>query len=94
MLSHFPISARLPAADIDRARLWYSEKLGLAPSGETMGNLWYEAGGTWFLLYKTSSAGTAKSTAAGARHDYPDPAADWQAACCSLLTIVVNGHLV
>jgi len=65
MLSHFPISARLPAADIDRARLWYSEKLGLAPSGETMGNLWYEAGGTWFLLYKTSSAGTAKSTAAG-----------------------------
>jgi len=65
MLNAFPISARLPAADMERARSWYSEKLGLEPVGETMGNLWYEVGGSWFLLYKTSYAGTAKSTAAG-----------------------------
>lgn len=65
MLNRFPISARLPAADMERARRWYAEKLGLESGGETMGNLWYEVGGTWFLLYKTSFAGTALSTAAG-----------------------------
>ena len=65
MLNQFPVSARLPAADMERARTWYGEKLGLEPAGETMGNLWYEVGGTWFLLYKTSYAGTALSTAAG-----------------------------
>jgi catechol 2,3-dioxygenase-like lactoylglutathione lyase family enzyme len=66
MLESFPISARLPASDIGRARAWYSERLGLEPAKEgPMGNLWYETGGTWFLLYLTPAAGTARNTAAG-----------------------------
>lgn len=66
MLEGFALSARLPAADIDRARAWYSEKLGLEPAKVgPMGNLWYSTGGTWFLMYQTQSAGTAKNTAAG-----------------------------
>lgn len=67
MLSNFPISARLPAADIERARRWYSQKLGLEPSKEEMDgqSLWYRTADTWFLVYATQAAGTAQNTAAG-----------------------------
>ncbi|MEX0789767.1 MAG: VOC family protein, partial [Actinomycetota bacterium] len=52
--------------DIDRARAWYREKLGLEPKKEMMGNLWFEfAPGTWLLVYQTGSAGTAQNTQAG-----------------------------
>ena len=65
MFDGFPVSARLPAADLDRARAWYEQKLGLRPSHEDMGGLWYQTGGSWFLVYRTEYAGTAKNTAAG-----------------------------
>lgn len=67
MLSNFPVSARLAAADIARARAWYEEKLGFVPDTEEMGGmaLWYRSGATWFLLYQTESAGSAKNTVAG-----------------------------
>jgi catechol 2,3-dioxygenase-like lactoylglutathione lyase family enzyme len=65
MFDGFPVSARLPATDLDRARAWYEQKLGLKPSHEDMGGLWYQTGGSWFLVYPTEFAGTAKNTAAG-----------------------------
>jgi catechol 2,3-dioxygenase-like lactoylglutathione lyase family enzyme len=66
MLDRFPFHARLAAADLDRAKRWYEEKLGLKPKQEMEGGAWYECGGgTWFLLYATGSAGTAQNTVAG-----------------------------
>jgi len=66
MLNDFPISARLPAADLGRAREWYRDKLELEPSIEgPLGDLWYQTGGAWFLVYQTEAAGTARNTAAG-----------------------------
>lgn len=67
MLNEFPMSARLAASDIARARAWYREKLGLEPEKEEMGGmaLWYRCGATWFLLYQTDSAGTARNTVGG-----------------------------
>ncbi len=67
MLSKFPLMARLAAADIGRARAWYSDKLGLDPTTEEMGGsvLYYEVGGTSFSVYQTAFAGTAKNTVAG-----------------------------
>lgn len=67
MLREFPMAARLAASDIGRARAWYEEKLGLVPEREEMGGagLWYRTGGTWFYLYQTASAGTAKNTVGG-----------------------------
>ena len=61
MLREFPMSARLAASDIARARAWYDEKLGLTPEKEEMGGagLWYRSGATWFYLYQTATAGTA-----------------------------------
>jgi catechol 2,3-dioxygenase-like lactoylglutathione lyase family enzyme len=67
MLREFPISARIAASDIGRARAWYRDKLGLEPEVEEMGGmaLWYRSGETWFLLYETASAGTARNTVGG-----------------------------
>ena len=66
ILSQFPISARAAAIDLDRARRWYEEKLGLVPEREDPGGAWYRFGGeTWLYLYSTPSAGTAQNTIAG-----------------------------
>ena len=65
-LRDFPVSARAAAIDLDRARRWYEEKLGLAPEHEDPGGAWYRFGGdTWLYLYGTPSAGTAQNTIAG-----------------------------
>lgn len=47
-----PIRAetRLPAQDLDRARRWYAEKLGLEPSEERPGGLRYETPAGVFSL--------------------------------------------
>jgi predicted enzyme related to lactoylglutathione lyase len=55
MLSESPIFTILPADDRDRARAFYSEKLGLTPQVQPNGDLEYETGGTRF--YVTKSAG-------------------------------------
>jgi catechol 2,3-dioxygenase-like lactoylglutathione lyase family enzyme len=44
----------LPVADLDRAKKFYAEKLGLTPSTESPGGVFYElAGGTRFVLFPT-----------------------------------------
>jgi catechol 2,3-dioxygenase-like lactoylglutathione lyase family enzyme len=64
MLDRFPIHPTLPAADLDRARDWYAEKLGLTPVRQEDVGLWYEFAGRTLLVYPSGSAGTAQSTAA------------------------------
>jgi hypothetical protein len=59
------VSAMLAAADIDRAKAWYGEKLGLVPVTEVAGGVVrFDCGGTFFNVYKTDFAGTAKNTVA------------------------------
>jgi catechol 2,3-dioxygenase-like lactoylglutathione lyase family enzyme len=62
MLEGVPIMAMLPASDLDRARRWYEEKLGLRPAQELAEQeiLVYDG----FLVYRSQFAGTAKNTAA------------------------------
>ena len=53
----------LAAADLDRARTWYRDRLGLTPYKEYPGELMlYLSGKTRFSIYTTPSAGTAKNT--------------------------------
>ena len=60
----------LPASDLDRAKRWYAEKLGLEPVREDeYGGAEYEVGGAMFLVYQSEFAGTNKATAAGFRVD-------------------------
>ncbi len=65
--------ATLPAANIERAKRFYTEKLELTPERvEVDGSLFYDCNGTGFLVYQTQYAGTAKNTAVGFRTDNID----------------------
>ena len=57
MLRDSHVSTRLPAQDLDRARAFYAEKLGLEPAEERPGGLRYQCGSGQFSLF--ASAGRA-----------------------------------
>ena len=48
--------AKLPARDVERARAFYADKLNLTPFGEDNGHLFYEIGGSHFMVYPSSGA--------------------------------------
>jgi len=65
VLDAFPVYAVLPSSDLDRARAWYRDHLGMVPAKEDPGGLWYScADGTWFVVTRSAFAGTAQNTAA------------------------------
>ncbi|HEY3572733.1 MAG TPA: VOC family protein, partial [Arthrobacter sp.] len=61
MLTDSDIMGVLPAKDINRAKDFYRDKLGLEPAESPEdGSLVYRGGhGTGFLIYQTENAGTA-----------------------------------
>jgi len=66
MLENARMITTLPASDLERAKTWYSEKLGLEPKIQDEGfGLVYESGGLVFSVYPSEFAGTNKATAAG-----------------------------
>ena len=65
MLTDSPIHATLPAADLDRARTFYEGKLGLKPSLEAPGGIFYDCGGTRFLVFPTRGAASGQHTQMG-----------------------------
>jgi predicted enzyme related to lactoylglutathione lyase len=66
MLNDSRVEANIPASDLDRARDFYADKLGLTPAGEFEGvQLSYRtSAGTGFNIYLTSYAGQAGHTIA------------------------------
>jgi catechol 2,3-dioxygenase-like lactoylglutathione lyase family enzyme len=60
MLKDGRVAARLPAEDLDRARRFYADVLGLEPSEERPGGLLYRCPGGEFALFQSAgrSAGT------------------------------------
>jgi catechol 2,3-dioxygenase-like lactoylglutathione lyase family enzyme len=66
MLADAPIVPTLPAHDIDRAKAWYKDKLGLTPIRDLgVGGQLYSSGKTLFVIYQTPFAGTGKHTLGG-----------------------------
>ena len=66
MLRDTEVAAVLPAKDMNRAKDFYRDKLGLEPMEPGDDNLMFLCGnGTRFLLYQTDNAGTAKNTQVG-----------------------------
>jgi len=60
--------ASLPASDLERARAWYEDKLGVTPvdmGDSAEGVLFYMQGDTGFMVYESQFAGTNQATAAG-----------------------------
>jgi catechol 2,3-dioxygenase-like lactoylglutathione lyase family enzyme len=60
MLEYSNVATRLPARDLERARRFYSEKLGLEPIEERPGGLLYRGGAGFFALFE--SVGTASGS--------------------------------
>ena len=54
MLQDSNVAARIPAQDLERARAFYSSKLGLDPIEERPGGLLYRCGSGHFSLFQSS----------------------------------------
>jgi catechol 2,3-dioxygenase-like lactoylglutathione lyase family enzyme len=64
-LAQGKVATRLPAQDLDRARAFYSEKLGLEPAEERPGGLLYRCAGTEFALFTSAGAASGDHTQMG-----------------------------
>jgi catechol 2,3-dioxygenase-like lactoylglutathione lyase family enzyme len=65
MLSDSSVTANVPAADLERARRFYTDVLGLTPDHDLPGGLVFKtAAGTSFFVYETAYAGQAGHTIA------------------------------
>jgi catechol 2,3-dioxygenase-like lactoylglutathione lyase family enzyme len=64
MLSTAPIRAYIPASNLQRARRFYEQTLGLPPAEEYGGGVIYRCGGADVFMYQTSNAGTSKASQA------------------------------
>jgi catechol 2,3-dioxygenase-like lactoylglutathione lyase family enzyme len=56
MLTNLRFESRLPTQNLDRARRWYAEKLGLEAVEEREGGLRYEGASGVFCLYASAGA--------------------------------------
>jgi catechol 2,3-dioxygenase-like lactoylglutathione lyase family enzyme len=50
------VYGKLPAQNVERARTFYADKLGLTPYREHAGHLYYEVGGTTFIIFPSAGA--------------------------------------
>ena len=62
MLKDGKIAARIPVQDLQRARSFYVEKLGLEPSEERPGGLLYRCGEGEFVLFESGGAASGEHT--------------------------------
>lgn len=59
------VATRLPAQDLNRARSFYAEKLGLEPIEERPGGLLYRCGSGFFALFSSDGAPSGNHTQMG-----------------------------
>jgi len=64
MLGSKEAAATLPVKDLERARDFYENTLGLTPVMETSGAVLYRSGNSMVLVYPSEYAGTNRATAA------------------------------
>lgn len=62
MLQDSNVATRLPAQDLERARTFYAEKLGLEPIDERPGGLKYRCGNGYFALFESTGAPSGQHT--------------------------------
>ncbi len=59
------VATRLPAQDLNRARLFYAEKLGLEPIEKRPGGLLYRCGSGLFALFASNGSASGSHTQIG-----------------------------
>ena len=62
MLKSGRVATRIPATDLERARSFYADKLGLEPSEERPGGLLYRCGEGEFVLFESAGAASGDHT--------------------------------
>jgi len=62
MLKNARVACRLPAQDLERARAFYAEKLGLEPVEEREGGLRYVCAGGEFVLFQSAGSASGDHT--------------------------------
>jgi catechol 2,3-dioxygenase-like lactoylglutathione lyase family enzyme len=62
MLAESHVATRLPAKDLERAKRFYSEKLGLQPIEERPGGLCYRCGSGYFAVFESAGAASGNHT--------------------------------
>jgi catechol 2,3-dioxygenase-like lactoylglutathione lyase family enzyme len=62
VLADSAVASRIPAQDLERARSFYAEKLGLEPAEERPGGLSYRCGGGEFALFESSGVSDGEFT--------------------------------
>jgi catechol 2,3-dioxygenase-like lactoylglutathione lyase family enzyme len=65
MLENGNVATRLPAKDLQRARRFYAEKLGLEPVEERPGGLLYRCGSGKFALFESAGGPSGSHTQMG-----------------------------
>ena len=65
MLKPLSVATRLPAQDLNRARAFYADKLGLEPSEERPGGLLYRCAGAEFGVFEYAGASPGTFTQIG-----------------------------
>jgi catechol 2,3-dioxygenase-like lactoylglutathione lyase family enzyme len=65
MLDDARVATRLPAQDLERARRFYADKLGLEPADERPGGLLYRMAAGEFALFQSSGASPGTFTQMG-----------------------------
>ncbi|MDN3027876.1 VOC family protein [Streptomyces sp. S.PB5] len=65
ILARGRVATRLPAQDLERARRFYAEQLGLEPVDERPGGLLYRCGGTEFAVFASTGASAGAFTQMG-----------------------------
>jgi catechol 2,3-dioxygenase-like lactoylglutathione lyase family enzyme len=65
MLKDGDVAARIPAQDLERARTFYSSKLGLEPVEERPGGLRYKCGNGYFTVFQSTGSASGEHTQMG-----------------------------
>jgi catechol 2,3-dioxygenase-like lactoylglutathione lyase family enzyme len=65
MLKECAVATRLPARDLERARRFYSDKLGLEPIEQRPGGLRYRCGNSFFVLFASAVESSGSHTQMG-----------------------------
>ena len=65
MLKNGRVATRIPVQDMERARKFYADKLGLQPSEERPGGLLYRCGNSEFALFESAGASPGTFTQMG-----------------------------
>lgn len=64
MLGNSDVSATIPVSNMDEAKEFYEQTLGLTKLSENPGGTVYKSGNTSIFVYETPNAGTNQGTAA------------------------------